>query len=385
MITRLYADNFRSLVNFETRFEETHLLLGPNGSGKSSVFDVLRRLRGFIGGETRLAETFSGDDLTRWQTNPRQRFELELKTEEYGSFLYTLVVEYAEKLDGVFTKSRVKEEKLTLGEQILFHSQEGEAKLYNDTDTGGHPNVTVKFDWTQSGLSIVQGRKDNKKLSCFKQRIEDMVIVRPTPVLMKSESQREAKHLSLRMENFAAWYRYLAQENLEAVQELLAEIPRSIPGLKTLNSVSAGEGVRILKAVFQANDKAPKGTESFASLSDGQKMLIALYALIIGNKGKRASLFIDEPDNYISIDEIQPWLRLFIDDCGEGESLAQVVLISHHPEVIDYAALGVPIWFEREAESPTRIRSMQKEDDGEKSSAALLPLSRIIARKLVGQ
>jgi predicted ATP-dependent endonuclease of OLD family len=381
MITRLYVDNFRSLVNFEIKFEETNLLLGPNGSGKSSVFDVLRRLRRFIGGETNFAEVFSSDDLTRWQTNPHQKFELELKTEEYGTFLYVLVVEYAEKLDGVFTKSKVKEEKLTLGAQILSHTQDGETHLYDDT---GDLSVTIELgSFFLSGLSISPER--NKKLSCFKQRIEDIVIVRPTPVLMKSESQREAKHLSLRMENFAAWYRYLAQENLEAVQELLAELPRSIPGLKTLNSVSAGENVRILKAVFQTNNKAPKGVESFASLSDGQKMLIAIYALIIGNKGKHASLFIDEPDNYISIDEIQPWLRLFIDDCGEGESLAQVVLISHHPEVIDYAALGVPIWFEREPESPTRIRPMQKEDDEEKHSAAPLPLSQIIARKLVKQ
>jgi predicted ATPase len=378
MITRLYVDNFRSLVNFEIRFEETNLLLGPNGSGKSSVFYILRRLRGFIAKEVSLDETFSSDDLTRWQTNPCQKFELELKTEEYGTFLYVLVVEYAEKLDGVFTKSKVKEEKLTLGEQILFCSEDGDAHFYNDT---GDLDFTVRFGWNRSGLSIIQERKDSKKLALFKQCVEDIVIVHPTPFMMNSESQREVKYLSFNMGNFASWYRYLAQENLEAVQELLAEIPRSIPGLKSLNSVSAGEKARILKVTFQANDKAPKGVESFASLSDGQKMLIAIYALIIGNKGKHASLFIDEPDNYISSDEIQPWLRLFIDDCGEGESLAQVVLISHHPEVIDYAALGVPIWFEREPESPTRIRSIQTEDDEEKP----LPLSQIIARKLVKQ
>jgi predicted ATPase len=383
MITRLYVDNFRSLVNFEIKFEETNLFLGSNGSGKSSVFDVLRSLRGFIGGETRLTEAFPGAELTHWQTNPCQKFELELKTNEYGVFTYTLIVEYGEKLDGVFTKSRVKEEKLVSGEQVLFRSRNGEAYLYNDASTQkNEPNATVTLDWTQSGLGIIQERKDNKKLSLFKRRIEDLVIVRPTPVLMKSESQREEKHLSPRMENFAAWYRYLTQENLAAVQELLAELPKSVPGLKTLNSILAGEGVRILKADFQAGDNSRKGTESFVSLSDGQKMLIAIYALIIGNKNRNVSLFIDEPDNYISIDEIQPWLRLFIDDCGEGESFAQVALISHHPEVIDYSALGIPVWFERKPESPTRIRPIQEEGD-KVPPACALSLSQIIARKFV--
>ena len=45
MLTRLYADNFRCLTNFELRLDETNVLLGPNGTGKTSVLDALRRMQ----------------------------------------------------------------------------------------------------------------------------------------------------------------------------------------------------------------------------------------------------------------------------------------------------------------------------------------------------
>ena len=45
MITRLYVDNFRCLVNFELKFQDFTLLAGLNGSGKSSVLDVIYALQ----------------------------------------------------------------------------------------------------------------------------------------------------------------------------------------------------------------------------------------------------------------------------------------------------------------------------------------------------
>jgi predicted ATPase len=37
MITRLYVNNFRSLVAFEAHFDSFGVLCGPNGYGKSSA------------------------------------------------------------------------------------------------------------------------------------------------------------------------------------------------------------------------------------------------------------------------------------------------------------------------------------------------------------
>ena len=48
MLKRIYIDNFRCLVDFELELDEVNLFVGLNGSGKSSVFDLLRKIQGFV-------------------------------------------------------------------------------------------------------------------------------------------------------------------------------------------------------------------------------------------------------------------------------------------------------------------------------------------------
>ena len=64
------------------------------------------------------------------------------------------------------------------------------------------------------------------------------------------------------------------------------------------------------------------------------------------------TLFLDEPDNYVTLPELQPWLTELAD--GAGDTLPQVVLISHHPEAIDFLAHNT-VWLAREPESHTRV------------------------------
>ena len=81
------------------------------------------------------------------------------------------------------------------------------------------------------------------------------------------------------------------------------------------------------------------------------------------------TLFFDEPDNYVTLPELQPWLAELED--GAGDTLPQVVLISHHPEAIDFLARST-VWLAREPESHTRIVE-PKNDTG-------LPMSEVHAR-----
>ena len=81
-------------------------------------------------------------------------------------------------------------------------------------------------------------------------------------------------------------------------------------------------------------------------ISDGQRALITLYALIHLTEGQRHTLFLDEPDNYVALPEIQPWLMALADACGEVVS--QVVVCSHHPELIDYLGGDSGLLLQRE-------------------------------------
>src|SRR5204863_4796524 len=82
MLKRLYADNYRCLVNFELKLDRVNLLLGENGTGKTTVFEVLYRLQQFVAGNAKVLAVFPSSELTRPQTNSNQRFELELQIGE---------------------------------------------------------------------------------------------------------------------------------------------------------------------------------------------------------------------------------------------------------------------------------------------------------------
>jgi ATPase subunit of ABC transporter with duplicated ATPase domains len=155
------------------------------------------------------------------------------------------------------------------------------------------------------------------------------------------------------MENFVSWYRFQSQEHQGAMLALFQELKKVIPGFSSFSVKEAGE-VRVLKVMLEK----PGGngrllTYDFGELSDGQRVLVALYALLFVLKGEGLSLFLDEPDNFVALREIQPWLTALTDSCGEG--IEQAVLISHHPEVIDHLALPSGRWFDRDNNGPARV------------------------------
>jgi hypothetical protein len=66
----------------------------------------------------------------------------------------------------------------------------------------------------------------------------------------------------------------------------------------------------------------------FEQISDGQRMMIDLYSLLVSLQDLEHTLFLDKPENYISLPEIQLWLMALSDACGE--EFSQAVLISYH-------------------------------------------------------
>lgn len=345
MLKRLYIDNFRCMTNLELRFDSINLLLGTNGVGKTSLFDALRRLQEFVIGNARVHDVFPTKDLTRWQTQGHQRFELEIETGT-DCYRYTLLVDH----DIEHRRMRVFEETLFLNDKPLFACKEGMAQLYRDNHSEG---PLYPFDWNLSAVGALHERPDNQKLTRFKHELARLIVVRPIPVLMEAESRKEQEFLNYRTENFVSWYRHLAQEHMGAMVALLNELKLVLPGFEYLTLKESGEDARSLKTWF-ANPSGGKPIAfDFGELSDGQKMLILLYTLVFGLRDESVSLFIDEPDNFLALREIQPWLSNLSDSVGE--SVEQVVLISHHPEIVNYLGRAHGKWLERDALGPVRV------------------------------
>jgi predicted ATPase len=364
MLKRLYANNYRCLVNFEINFDELTLLTGPNGGGKSTLFDLLYGIRHLMMDTAKVSEAFPPEDLTAWVKSTEQSFELDVQGQD-GLFSYKLIISHNPDIK----KQRIELEHLLLDGKPLFEFKQGEVKLYHDDHK---PGPEYSFDWSVSALATIVSRPDNKKLTWFKEWVEMMFIVSLQPKSMTSETAEESNWLNRDGTNFASWYRYISQEHQDKIFKLAKQLQDIIPGFHAFKLEQAGKH-RILKVGFSSEDQnASQHYFDFEQLSDGQRVMIVLYALLLCLQDMGHTVFIDEPENYVSLPEIQPWLMELNDACGDG--FPQAVLISHHPELIDYLGPECGKWIERDPLGPTRVKRLpEKIDKG-------LKLSEQIAR-----
>jgi predicted ATPase len=374
MLRRIYADNYRALVNFELKLGQINLFLGPNGSGKSAVFEVLRKLVSFVGGYGKVSDVFGSSDCTRWQDSCIQTFELEI-AREADVYKYELAIEHAREE----AKLRVRHERLWLNNKPLIRFEnfdksdfQPEVQLYRDDHSMG---PRYPFDWSQSALASIFPRKENRHLTWFKERLQRVLVVAPVPQLMTEVSAQEEVRPSARLENYASWYRYLSLDQ-QVVIRLNTSLREAMPEFDHFKFEPLGEDHRLLRVHLRNSDGTGTIGYRFTELSEGQRTLIALYTLMAVSQTEGAgsyTLCLDEPENFLALPEIQPWLTSLYDSCSEGE--VQALVISHHPELINYLlASPVGYWFERECNRPTRVKPIAT-DDG-----SGLPISELIAR-----
>ncbi|MCE9556783.1 MAG: ATP-binding protein [Planctomycetes bacterium] len=351
MITRLYANNFRCLVAFDAKFASFGVLCGPNGAGKSSVFDALRLLRNLGTGEALLGGTGERDvpglDFTDWLHSRVQEFELSLSVDGY-SFEYVIHIEQKAE----FEKPRIIHEKALCDGQPLFDRDlDGVRFIRSDGAQAGFP-----LDWRQTALAAIQPRGVNiSKVALLQEEVAKLLILRPNPRGMERESKAEAKHPDLSMTNLTSWYRSLAQEQewTDALRNALRDV---WPDFRSFKMVDAGLNTKALQLRFD-NEAAKPTFLFFDQLSDGERALIGLYMVRAAMEtGAARTVFLDEPDNFIGLPELQPWVLSNRELLDEDH---QLVLISHHPEILSNSgeANGRYLWRDNHT-SPTRIGAL---------------------------
>ena len=350
VLERIYIHNYKCFVNFELQLQETVLLLGANGAGKTAVLDAMFGLRELLSGEAKITDVtaFHPSTLTRWQTRREQVFELDA---EVGgdSFRYRLEVEH----EAGGRRSRIVEESLVAGETTLFRCDRGKVQLYRDDGSEGPAYST---DWSESALARVVPQETNTRLTAFMDAIRATVVCTIRPALLRSESSSEEALLGRYGDNFVDWYRHAVQENPTSTRAHVDALRPIIDGFKDIHLQQSGLDSRALMLDFIAGDAGDGHYKlRFDELSDGHRVLVVLYALLhLRQPGGSVVLFLDEPDNYVALPEIQPWLMELVDLCEKTSS--QAVICSHHPELIDYLGPDCGLVLRREASAVTAAR-----------------------------
>lgn len=348
MITRLYANNFRCLVAFEAKFDSFGVLCGPNGSGKSSVFDVLKLIRDLGTSEANLGGDGPQDirqlEFTSWLKSTTQEFELSVRAEGHD-FEYKLHIEQAR--DDV--KPRIILENATCdGRQLFSRDLDGVSFERSDGSLAGFP-----LDWRQAALGAIQPSGALNEIQILQEALAKILILRPSPRGMEAESRSEARQPSLYLSNILSWYRSLSQEQ-EWTDALRDSLQNTWPDFKSFRLVNVGLNAKTLQLRFDSGNGHSAAPYFFHQLSDGERALIGLYMVHAAMKTNAANIIvIDEPDNYVGLPELQPWvlaMRELLDDEH------QAILISHHPEILGSAGeeYGNYLWRDNHT-SPTRI------------------------------
>ncbi len=350
MLERIYVDNYRCMVNFECRFGPTQLVLGPNGGGKSTLFDVLALLRDFCIWGAQTDNMFAPYSRTRWQNIIEQRFELDVSGND-GLYSFHLVMDSWSNPP----RPRIVTEEVIFSGKPVFRFSQGEVQLFNDRH---EMKVKYPFDWHRSALATITERSENTKLSWFKRWLGNLLFISPDPrqmaVLADKEIPAPAKDLS----NFAAWYRHLRLESSD--QALISDLRDAIPGFESMDLKDAGLGNRFLMTTFAAEAPAGQAKQNFSfafnELSDGQRVLIGLYAVLHFALKPGSTVFFDEPDNFVALKEIHPWLDKVLDRVEDEASNTQVFVISHHPELLNRLAFAGGIVLDRPGGRHTRAQ-----------------------------
>ncbi|MFZ2724747.1 MAG: AAA family ATPase [Methylococcaceae bacterium] len=355
MLKRLYVHNYKCLVNFEINFDkDISLFLGANGSGKSTIFEVLDKIIKLVIDEEKVTKLFNNSNSPRWLKNGEPRdfcFEMDIVINNYF-YKYRLVIDL-----GAYpsNKAKIKEE-----------------SLYCDGDKLRELTSEL-FDGSRSCLyasGIAQSYCGGKDMWLWSY-LQTILTFRINPYAMTdviSNTISFLAHIKSDFSNYADWFAFLNKKHRKQIATLERNLSNIIKGFDCFRIEQAGRA-EILQVEFN-NVINPY---DFSELSEGQKVLIALYTLIYCTPDN-SILCIDEPENFLALPEIQPWLNALRDQCSERN--LQILLISHHPSLINFLAASSGYWFSRQ-DNHTRIEKIAQQDESGLSLAQLIEMGWI--------
>lgn len=327
---------------FEAEFESFGVLCGPNGAGKSSVFDALALVRSLATGDCFLGGEGERDitelELTNWLDSKVQEFELSVRSGGH-EFEYLIHIEQAVTHE----KPRIVSERATCDGKMLFERDKVGVRLQ---PTPGKTALRFPLDGRQAALGSIQPKSGRAEIEVLQQAMANLLILRPNPRSFQKESKAEAQHPDISLSNVISWYRHLSleQEWTDRLRDSLKEV---WPDFKSFKLENVGINAKSLQLRFGES-------LFFHQLSDGEKLLVALYMVRDAlATGEVQTVLIDEPDNFVGLPELQPWVLAMRELLDEEH---QTILISHHPEILNSAGedAGRYLWRDNHT-SPTRI------------------------------
>jgi len=355
VLNRIAIDNYKCFVNFELKLDRLQLFMGANGTGKSTVGQLLLALRDMAVNKTNVEQHFRGS-RNRWLKTSTQLAELEvtLKGQVYS---YRISIEHRE------ASVRVGSEYLATNGKEVFSNREGDLEAQPLLDIVGPKHLT--YGTNTSAVSVLSG--SSEKVQVFFEWLKNLRYHQIFPTVTLDQNQSE-RRLNPDSSNAISWLRWLLQTQPGDYIELRDRLRDCFDGFLDLANREFPEGERLAVEMEFAGKSA---AVPFAELSDGQRVLILLHAILVFARRSPGLLILDEPENFVGLREIEPWISLLEEAAEEGP--AQIVVLSHHPEYLN-RLMDKAILFKRQSNGWPKAERLNRE------ALPSLPLAELVAR-----
>jgi predicted ATPase len=330
LIRRLYIHNFRTFVNFEWNPPAACVLVGDNGAGKSALIEAMWLLQDLVVDGKAVGETTALSARTAWLQEAGQTFEIDV--DRGGESL-----RYRLSIQSERGRASIGEElRSTAG--LLYRAEAGRVELFGDSPSAA-PRATIPYDRRRSFIASLEARPDNERIVGFRESIRMIWAIKPDPCRIGGKAAAESSYLERDLSNFASWYLAWVAQDPDAATALWSDLRQALRGFAALRLQPISAEVKDLQVRFSFGERSYE--LGWAKLSEGQRLLIALYGLLRLGLVKASLIALDEAENYVAPAEIQPWLRAVVDSAAEHKQ--QLIVISHHPEPINYMAADA-VW-----------------------------------------
>lgn len=326
MLTRLYLDNFKSLIDFSFPPKKDiqdipafSCLVGLNGSGKSTIlqaFDFLAQLpQGRID---------SWLDKRGWKHE-----ELTSKFTKKTTITFSISLLYQGKSvvwSGTYNKQAIRctQEKVTEDDKTIFSVQDGKLNIF----IAGESSVIPVKDLLYQGSILSVYKFDVQKapaigaIFSFSQGMKSLELLNPQ--LIKTRS-RAADDVGIGGEKLTAFFHGLSTENKRTI---LTQLQAFYPQVTSIlsSSLRAGWKTITVSESFENGSKNRLETET-THLNDGMLRILTIISQMQTN---HTCLLLDEIENGINPELVERLMDYLVN------SKKQVIVTTHSPMVLNY-------------------------------------------------
>jgi len=350
MITRVCVRNYKSLHSVELGLGPLNVLVGPNMGGKSNIIDVFRFLQqvvypspGTEGLSYAIAQR-TGIQEIKWKGGDESVVGIILEGE--ASFLHPHKFRYElEILAGAHEYHEIQNESLKLlgagGIAELIVTEGGSRWLAN---VDGKKVVSS----SRSGRSALQNAPENWDGFRLARSLGSWHFFQLVPQIMKDPNPTGmGEALQPHGNNLSAWLMMLQTRYPDSFARINEVAQDVFPDLRNLVTWPSQQGTVHLAS----NERGLSRPVNVWQMSDGELAFLALLSLIYSPEELGGDLFcIEEPENHLHprlLSVLVKLLRQVRQELARSGDIAQLVITTHSPYLVDQMLLEEITWVEK--------------------------------------